>query len=231
MSHDHPDRGPRCATCDVEEKSCLTGSKKGSKACPTLTDQAGVKRVNEVYERPDVRRFAQAASIQEAECYANRTGEDYILQPTKPRVVEICEFARRMGYTRLGLAFCAGLAREAELAARVFADWGFELNSVICKAGCIPKKDLGLSADQTIRLSEEEEMCNPVYQADALNRAESEFNVLLGLCVGHDALFFQHAQAPTTVLAVKDRVTGHNPLAPLYQINSYYRKVREPDLC
>ncbi|MFO7913768.1 MAG: hypothetical protein R6V15_16565 [Desulfotignum sp.] len=33
---------------------------------------------------------------------------------------------------------------------------------------------------------------------------------------------------PTTVLAVKDRVTGHNPLAAVYQADSYYRKIRNP---
>lgn len=27
-----------------------------------------------------------------------------------------------------------------------------------------------------------------------------------------------------TVFAVKDRVTGHNSLAPLYMVNSYYSK-------
>jgi hypothetical protein len=28
-----------------------------------------------------------------------------------------------------------------------------------------------------------------------------------------------------TVIAVKDRVTGHNPLAVLYTSNSYYRRL------
>jgi len=46
------------------------------------------------------------------------------------------------------------------------------------------------------------------------------------LCVGHDSLFFKHAEAPTTVLAVKDRVTGHNPLAAIYLSDSYYRKIK-----
>ena len=73
-------------------------------------------------------------------------------------------------------------------------------------------------------------MCNPVYQAKLFNHEKTDFNVLLGLCVVHDSLFFKYAEAPTTVLAVKDRVTGHNPLAAVYQADSYYRKVRHPDL-
>jgi uncharacterized metal-binding protein len=57
-----------------------------------------------------------------------------------------------------------------------------------------------------------------------------DFNLLLGLCVGHDSLFFRHASAPTTVLAVKDRVTGHNPLAAVYTCGTYYRKINNPEL-
>ena len=44
----------------------------------------------------------------------------------------------------------------------------------------------------------------------------------MGLCVGHDSLFFRHSEAPVTVLAVKDRVLGHNPLAAVYLADGYY---------
>lgn len=47
---------------------------------------------------------------------------------------------------------------------------------------------------------------------------------MLGLCVGHDTLFMKYAKAPMTVLAVKDRVTGHNPLAAVYLAQGYYNK-------
>jgi len=70
-------------------------------------------------------------------------------------------------------------------------------------------------------------MCNPIFQARLLNRQKCHFNILLGLCVGHDSMFFKYAEAPTTVLAVKDRVTGHNPLAAIYTLDSYYRKIKD----
>ena len=73
-------------------------------------------------------------------------------------------------------------------------------------------------------------MCNPIYQAKLFNYEKTEFNILLGLCVGHDSLFFKFSEAPTTVLAVKDRVTGHNPLAAIYLSHSYYRKINHPGL-
>ena len=52
--------------------------------------------------------------------------------------------------------------------------------------------------------------------------------VMLGLCLGHDTLFFQYCRVPVTVLAVKDRVTGHNPLAAIYLADSYYSRLKQP---
>ena len=69
-------------------------------------------------------------------------------------------------------------------------------------------------------------MCNPIAQALILNEAQTEFNVVLGLCVGHDSLFLKYAEAPCTMLAVKDRLLGHNPLAAIYTIESYYRSLK-----
>jgi uncharacterized metal-binding protein len=152
------------------------------------------------------------------------------MQPTKPRIVEICEFARKMGYGRLGLAFCIGLAREAQVVGEIFQAHGFQVVSVVCKAGRTPKELIGIKDEEKIYQGTEESMCNPIYQAMLLNEQHTELNVLLGLCVGHDSLFFKHAQAPTTVLAVKDRVTGHNPLAAIYLVGSYYRKLKHPGL-
>lgn len=68
-------------------------------------------------------------------------------------------------------------------------------------------------------------MCNPITQAMMLNEAKTDFNILLGLCIGHDSLFLKYAEGMTTVFAVKDRVTGHNPLAPLYTSRSYYQRL------
>jgi uncharacterized metal-binding protein len=222
-----------CASCGFEltERVCMVESGKGGKGCPTLVSAGIVAQANRTYEDPKVREFARQTSIQEAECYANRDQQPYVMQPTKTRVVEILEFARKMGYRRLGLAFCVGMAHEAALAAEVFREWGFEVVSVCCKAGRTPKEFIGIRDDQKIKIGLEEAMCNPILQATLLNEEQTELNVLLGLCVGHDSLFFKYAEAPTTVLAVKDRVTGHNPLAALYTSGSYYRKIKDPSIC
>ena len=58
--------------------------------------------------------------------------------------------------------------------------------------------------------------CNPIAQAEICNKAGTQLNYILGLCLGHDILFMRNSKAPVSVLIVKDRVTGHNPAAALY---------------
>ena len=219
----------QCARCNLEtpERICMDPGGKGSKKCPTLLHKETLAEANRAYQDAETYHFAQKASIQEADCYANRDQRPYVMQPSKTRLVEIYEFAGKMGYRRLGLAFCIGLAKEAQIVAQIVENQGFEVISVLCKAGRTPKEMIGISDRDKIYRGTDEAMCNPIFQAKLLNRAGTELNILLGLCVGHDSLFFKHAQAPTTVLAVKDRVTGHNPLAAVYLSDSYYRKIRQ----
>jgi len=125
----------------------------------------------------------------------------------------------------VGVAFCAGLAQEARMVDTIFRRQGLEVASVVCKVGRVPKEELGVKDEEKIYIGTMESACNPILQAKVLNAAGTGLNVLLGLCVGHDSLFFKYAEAPTTVLAVKDRVTGHNPLAAVYTYRSYYMRM------
>ncbi|RLI09559.1 hypothetical protein DRO33_06550, partial [Candidatus Bathyarchaeota archaeon] len=67
-----------------------------------------------------------------------------------------------------------------------------------------------------------EAICNPVGQALILNALGTELNLAVGLCVGHDSLFYRYSKAPVVTLIAKDRVTGHNPAVVLY--SGYYRR-------
>jgi uncharacterized metal-binding protein len=194
---------------------------EGAKGCPTLGRKADVRKTQAEYRKKDVAEFARLASIQEGECYAGREKRPYVMHPVKPRMLEICEFAHKMGYKRLGFAFCGGLAKEAAVVDEILRAHGFETVSVVCKAGAVPKEEIGVKDGEKVFIGRHESMCNPVLQATLLNDAATEFNVVLGLCVGHDSLFFKYAKAPTTVLAVKDRVMGHNPLACIYTMGTY----------
>ncbi len=219
-----------CAGCQVQlrERACMTPGGEGGKGCPTLGKKKTAAKARKEYVGPGVSEFARQASIQEGECYAGREKQPYVMHPTKPRVLEICEFARKMGYKRIGFAFCMGLAREAAIAGEIFKRQGFETVSVACKAGCVPKEEIGIKDNEKIFRGQYEAMCNPILQAMVMNEAKVDFNIVLGLCVGHDALFFKYAEAPTTVLAVKDRVTGHNPLAALYLSGNFYSWLNLP---
>jgi uncharacterized metal-binding protein len=216
-----------CASCELPAggKICFSEKGKGGKGCPTLVQQEILEETRKIYDDPEVFAFARNASIQEGECYSNKIDNPFVLEPTKTRIIEICEFAHKMGYQRLGLAFCIGLAYEAGLVEKIFKSHGFEVVSVVCKAGRALKEELDIDPVDFVMPPLKEAICNPVFQAKLLNAEKTEFNVLLGLCVGHDSLFFKYAEAYTTVLAVKDRVTGHNPLAAVYLSHSYYGKV------
>ena len=115
------------------------------------------------------------------------------------RLVEIIKFMHRAGYKKIGIAFCTGLFKETQEVVNILEYNGFEVVSIICKNGAITKDFLGLTDEQSVHGS-------------------------CGLCVGHDTLFMKYAKAPMTVLAVKDRVTGHNPLAAVYLAQGYYNK-------
>lgn len=143
-----------------------------------------------------------------------------------PRIREIIEFAKSAGYTKLGLAFCIGLRKEAMEINKIFEASGFTVASIACKTGGRPKEELGLKNEEKVRPGEFEAMCNPAAQAMLLNKAKTELNILVGLCVGHDTLFIKNSEAPVTILAVKDRVTGHNPLAAIYASHYFEAKMK-----
>ncbi|MBP1746894.1 MAG: conserved uncharacterized metal-binding protein [Deltaproteobacteria bacterium] len=219
----------QCAECQLPapERICMTPGGKVSKGCPTVGKKILIQKAKKEYQTNPVAEFARQASIQEGECYSEREKRPYVMHPVKPRFLEIMEFAQKMGYKKLGLVFCLGLAKEAVIVNQLMTGHGFEVTSVACKAGGVPKEEIGVKEEEKIFIGGHESMCNPILQSMVVNEAKTDFNVLLGLCVGHDSLFFKYADAPTTVLAVKDRVTGHNPLAALYISGNYYAWLNE----
>ena len=134
-----------------------------------------------------------------------------------------CCSSRPSGAKRVGIATCAGLINEAKTFSKILKKNGIDHVSVICKVGSRDKTEMGLPEEDKIKPGTFEPMCNPVLQARYLNRAGTDLNIVIGLCVGHDALFNKHSEAPVTTLIAKDRVLGHNPVAALYC--HYYDKL------
>ncbi|MDP2917424.1 MAG: DUF1847 domain-containing protein [Dehalococcoidia bacterium] len=195
---------------------------KGADTCPTKTRAEIIKKTLPKYSQPDIKEFARQASIQETQCFMKLPGG---MTMVNPRVEETAQFAEKMGYKRIGIAFCGGLREEAKILTKILENRGFQVISVCCKVGGIPKETIGLKEEDKITPGDWETMCNPITQAEILNNEETEFNILVGLCVGHDALFLKHVKAPTTVLIAKDRVLCHNPAAGLYLSSGYYRRL------
>ena len=223
---------PRCARCPTRVCENMGGRasdgppslEKAPAFCPMKLMPDVIEEALAEYDRPEVREFARLASIQEAQCYERLPDG---LRTRLPRIEELIQFARKCGYKRLGIAHCGGLFKEAGLLTDILENNGFEVVTVQCKTGAIPKERIGLGPDEKIALPEDwESMCNPIAQAMMLNRAKVDLAIMLGLCIGHDTLFIKYCEVPLTVVAVKDRVLGHNPLAALYLSDSYYRRLK-----
>ena len=138
------------------------------------------------------------------------------------RVQETLEFAARMGARKIGIATCTMLLDESRTLRKLLERAGFEVFGVACKVEGNRRADLGLApaADG----GEGPVLCNPVMQARLLEEEGTDLNIVMGLCVGHDTLFYRHSHAPTTTLVTKDHVTGHNACAGLYASKSVYRR-------
>ncbi len=204
----------QCTRCGIW--ACSTGEldKLPTQGfCPMRIYENVLAEAREIYNNPDIRKLSQAAARVEATGYCKWS-----------RVEEVMEFARRLNVNKLGIAFCIGLRREATTLAKIFEANGFEVASILCQSGSIPKEEIGISDKEKIRPGSYENVCNPVGQANVLNAEKTGLNIIVGLCVGHDSLFIKHSQAPVTCLVAKDRVLAHNPVGALYNAPSYYHQ-------
>ena len=195
-----------CASCTIH--GCESADHGAlPKNCP-IRENEKMAEILARYE--NVKDFFASCAAVEAEGYCQW-----------PRLRETIELCKKMGYEHIGLAFCGGFKKEAKIVEDILRGHGFRVSSVICKAGGVAKEDMGLGAAEKVNPEKFEPMCNPIGQAQLLNDDKTQFNIVLGLCVGHDSLFLQNAKALSTVLVAKDRAMGHNPCAAIYTAHSY----------
>lgn len=136
------------------------------------------------------------------------------------RLAELVSFCLEMKYERVGIAFCIELLKQAEIVSGVLRRF-FKVFPVCCQVVSSQEKDAspedGASVGQI--QSPGRIRCNPVAQAEILNRADTDLNVMLGLSLGADCLFTQVSRAPVTTLFVKDRSVEDNPVCIAYSKN------------
>lgn len=160
------------------------------------------------YAKDDIHAIAIAAAEVETEGYNILT-----------RIEEIMLFANKLNYKKLGIATCVGLINESRTIEKILLKNHFQVYGIACKVGAIPKMNIGIDRSCCATGIN---MCNPILQAKILNEKHTDLNLVVGLCVGHDSLFYKYSKAPVTTVITKDRVLGHNPAAAIY--SSYYLK-------
>ncbi len=207
---------PKLSCVDCAAGSCDEIGKALPRFCTTTNLPTGEKEaaVAAYTQNEDYAKIMHSAAATEYEGYGHLT-----------RVQETIEFAKKMGYQTLGIATCVGLLKESRQLAKLLRAHGFTVYGVGCKVGMVTKTELGID-DACMAIGPHS--CNPILQAQRLAEEGTEFNIVVGLCVGHDSLFYLHSKVPTTTLIAKDRVTGHNPAVVLYQLDSYYEKLYPP---
>jgi len=180
--------------------------------CPMNVEKEVLSKARQEYEKSGIGKLAQASALVESEGYMKWT-----------RVEDTIEFAKRMNFEKLGIACCIGLAEEGRILTDILESNGFQVTFVFCKTGGVPKEELGLKDSEKVHPGTFEPICNPVGQALIMNKAKTDLNIIVGLCVGHDSTFIKYSKAPVTVLVAKDRVLCHNPVGALYTAKGYYK--------
>jgi uncharacterized metal-binding protein len=229
---------PACASCAAvwDKKGATHCWSEPSVAppppgtCPTHAHADAVKGTLPRYlDGQEDARIARVAAEVEGLCYQRAEGGAVHARWT--RVEDTIAFARLMGYRRIGIATCVGLLEETRRLEQILKAQELEPVSVCCKVGSVDKVSaLGIPDALKVRPGTFEPACNPIAQAEILNSVGTDLNVIVGLCVGHDALFAKHSRAPVTTLVVKDRVTGHNPAAVLYGQGFYFKRLQKAKL-
>jgi uncharacterized metal-binding protein len=190
-------------TCLCRKMGCWRGDDERMPSyCQAKHYVAEIEKAREVYAEPEV------VDIYTAACVVGKKNDGY-----RPRIEEALDFTREMKFSRVGFAACVAFGKELEVIRRLFEQAGIEVFSAGCQIGRSSATDRGLPH---LEAYPDNSTCNPIAQAEILNKAETQLNFIIGLCMGHDILFTRYSRAPVSTLIVKDRLMGNNPAAAIY---------------
>lgn len=125
----------------------------------------------------------------------------------KSRFRELVDYAQLSGFKKLGIANCYNVRDYADKLAEMLRNEGFEVVSLHCRASGL---DGSMICDEMSG-----PCCDPLSQADYLNEQKTDFNVMVGLCLGHELIFQKHTAKPYTTFLVKDFATQHRTIENL----------------
>ena len=195
--------GKGTTNCLCKKMECWRGDDEGIPSyCQANRYAAEIEKAKAVYAEPEV------VDIYTAACVVGKKNDGY-----RPRIEEALDFAREMKFSKVGFAACVAFGSELEVIRRLFEQAGIEVLTAGCQIGRSTATDRGLP-----HLEEypDNSTCNPIAQAEILNKTGSQLNYIIGLCMGHDILFTRYSKAPVSTLIVKDRLLGNNPAAAIY---------------
>lgn len=127
------------------------------------------------------------------------------------RLVLIRDLALGLKYKKIGLANCVMFNRETK-AIEQYLGKDFTVHKVHCKYGRLTRNELFKNGDSSI-------ICNPAGQANFLNSNETDMNISIGLCVGHDMVFSSQSKAPVTTIFTKDFTNNNDPAVAVAEIS------------
>jgi uncharacterized metal-binding protein len=117
------------------------------------------------------------------------------------RIDEFISFAKKANYHKIGIAHCIRMQKYADKFARILKRHGFDVYYADCKKDRINNCEFP---------SEESRIKNtPLYQAKYLEEKNTDINVNIGLCLGHELMFIKKSHAPVTTILVRDFATKH----------------------
>lgn len=128
---------------------------------------------------------------------------------TLTRLDEIVEYCHLRGYTKIGVAYCYSMEKDALLLRNYLKQNNLKPAMISCTVDGIKESQIDTKKTNNVV------SCNPLGQANILNSSGVEFTILMGLCLGHDILLQKNLNMDFTTFVVKDRVLNHNPLLGL----------------
>ena len=117
-----------CAICGI--KACKNNGENLAKDCQNNRKEE-LKEIESFYQTEENFKISQVAA-------------ELSIPQGLTRIEETMEFARRLGYKKLGLAFCNALSNEAKIIDKIFKYNGFEVESIMCKVGSVSREIVDL---------------------------------------------------------------------------------------
>ena len=195
-------KSTKTTSCICKKQGCWgDGNTKIPVYCQANKYSNILDNMNKKYAEKLFIKYYRAASLVSSKDNGMRT-----------RIAEAIDFAKEMGFSKIGFAACLAFDYEMDFVRKLFIKEGLDPIIVGCQIGNSTPEDRGVPDLQSYSNS----TCNPLGQAEILNKESTQLNFIVGLCMGHDVIFTEHSNAPVSTLFVKDRMTGNNPVAALH---------------